>query len=51
MRDRAVKLIFIMSPHTEMYVEKLREPIDKLELIVDKAYWPVPSYSDLMFEV
>ncbi len=32
-------------------IEKLREPIDKLELIVDKAYWPVPSYSDLMFEV
>ena len=29
----------------------LREPIDKLELIVDKAIWPVPTYGDLMFEV
>ncbi len=29
----------------------LREPIDRLELLVDKAIWPVPTYGDLMFEV
>ena len=29
----------------------LRTPIDRLELIVDKAIWPVPTYGDLMFEV
>ena len=29
----------------------LRAPIDQLELIVDKAIWPVPTYGDLMFEV
>ena len=29
----------------------LRAPIDKLELIVDKDIWPVPTYGDLMFEV
>ena len=29
----------------------LREPIDCLELIVDKDIWPVPTYGDLMFEV
>ena len=29
----------------------LRTPIDQLELIVDKAIWPVPTYGDLMFEV
>ena len=27
----------------------LREPLDKLELIVDKSYWPMPSYGDLLF--
>ena len=32
-------------------LEALRKPIDALEEIVDKAYWPVPSYADLMFEV
>ena len=29
----------------------LRKPIDELELIVDKAAWPVPTYGDLLFEV
>lgn len=29
----------------------LRAPIDAAEKIVDKNYWPVPSYADLMFEV
>ncbi len=30
---------------------KLREPVDKLEMIVDKEAWPMPSYGDLLFEV
>ncbi len=29
----------------------LREPIDRLENIVDKDFWPVPTYGELMFEV
>jgi glutamine synthetase len=29
----------------------LRAPIDKLEMIVDSAVWPIPTYGDLMFEV
>jgi len=29
----------------------LRESADKLEKIVDKQYWPFPTYADLMFEV
>lgn len=29
----------------------LRRPIDKLEMIVDKDMWPMPSYGDLIFEV
>ncbi|MDR1605982.1 MAG: glutamine synthetase III [Streptococcaceae bacterium] len=29
----------------------LRDPIDALEVIVDKAAWPVPAYGDLLFEV
>ena len=29
----------------------LRAPIDELEMIVDKEYWPVPSYGDMLFEV
>ncbi|MDW2798582.1 glutamine synthetase III [Clostridium boliviensis] len=29
----------------------LRDPADKLEMIVDKDFWPLPSYGDLIFEV
>lgn len=29
----------------------LREPADKLEMLVDKELWPMPSYGDLIFEV
>jgi len=29
----------------------LRKPVDKLEMLVDKEYWPMPSYGDLIFEV
>ena len=29
----------------------LRTPIDKLETLVDKELWPVPTYGDLLFEV
>ncbi len=30
---------------------QLRTPIDKLEMLVDKEVWPMPSYGDLIFEV
>ena len=32
-------------------MEALRLPVDKLEMIVDKEAWPMPSYGDLIFEV
>lgn len=32
-------------------MEALRAPVDRLEMIVDKDVWPMPSYGDLIFEV
>ena len=32
-------------------MKALRAPLDKLEMIVDKEIWPLPSYGDLTFEV
>ena len=29
----------------------LRTPVDKLEMLVDGAIWPMPTYGELMFEV
>lgn len=32
-------------------MNRLRSAADQLEMIVDKEYWPFPSYGDLIFEV
>ena len=32
-------------------MDALRKPAYELERIVDKAYWPFPTYADLLFEV
>jgi glutamine synthetase len=32
-------------------MDALRAPVDKLEMIVAKEDWPMPSYGDLIFEV
>ena len=32
-------------------MEALRTPVDRLEMIVDKDMWPMPSYGDLLFEL
>ncbi len=32
-------------------MNELRSAVDQLEVLVNKAYWPVPTYGDLMFEV
>ena len=32
-------------------MDNLRAPVDKLEMLVDKDMWPMPSYGDLIFEV
>ncbi len=32
-------------------MDELRKPVDKLEMLVDKEAWPMPSYGDLIFEV
>ncbi|MBP3700857.1 MAG: glutamine synthetase type III, partial [Lachnospiraceae bacterium] len=32
-------------------MEHLRTPVDELEMLVDKKFWPMPSYGDLIFEV
>ena len=45
--------IMAQAYHDEIVpaMDALRFPIDELELLVDDALWPVPTYGDLMFEV
>lgn len=54
----SVKAIEDMETRARAYLEKvmpamaaLRAPVDKLEMLVDKSMWPMPSYGDLIFEV
>jgi len=42
---------FFYKDSVTVAMESLRAPIDKLEMLVDKEMWPMPSYGDLMFEV
>jgi len=30
---------------------QLRQSVDRLETIVDKAFWPLPSYGELLFRI
>lgn len=46
-RERAV----YFRDEVAVAMEALREPVDRLEMIVDKEEWPMPSYGDLLFEV
>jgi len=32
-------------------MQQLRETVDKMELLVSRAYWPFPTYGDLLFSV
>ena len=32
-------------------MKELRLPVDRLEMIVDKEMWPMPSYGDLLFGI
>ena len=45
--DKARKYYEVVHPA----MDALRDPVDQLEMIVDKEAWPMPSYGDLIFEV
>ncbi|MCR5802322.1 MAG: glutamine synthetase III [Lachnospiraceae bacterium] len=42
---------FTFRKEVTVCMDELRKPVDELEMLVDKDVWPVPGYSDLIFEV
>ena len=46
-KERARFYYFEVTPA----MEALRAPVDRMEMIMDKEAWPMPSYGDLLFEV
>ncbi len=51
MKGMHKKRAFFFKDHVVPAMEELRKHIDALERIVDAKAWPVPNYSDLIFEV
>lgn len=47
----AKKMALFYQNEVKTAMEELRIPADKLETIVDKAAWPIPTYADLLFEL
>ena len=45
------ELAFYYNDTVKVCMEALRAPVDKLEMLVAKEVWPMPSYGDLLFEV
>ena len=45
--DSAVVFRDIVKPR----MEQMRTAVDRLECIVDKAYWPLPSYGEMLFKI
>jgi glutamine synthetase len=31
------------------FFEKIRYDVDKLELVIDNKYWPLPKYREMLF--
>jgi glutamine synthetase len=42
---------FAYRDRVKVRMEEARFYSDELERITDKAFWPIPSYGDLLFEV
>ncbi len=49
--ENAKEQAFFYKDTVRVVMEKLREPADELEMIVDKDIWPIPTYGELMFEI
>ena len=50
-KEEGAEVAFFYKEEVCKAMDKLRTPIDELEMIVDKEFWPVPTYGDLLFEV
>ena len=42
---------FFYKDTVRTIMDELRDPADRLEMIVDKEIWPIPTYGELMFEI
>ena len=44
-------LAFLYMDVVKDAFDELRAPVDKLEVLVERKVWPMPTYGDLLFEI
>ncbi len=49
--ERGKEQAFYYHDRITVRMSELRKPADELEKLVDKEYWPFPTYAELLFEV
>ncbi|MCR5452370.1 MAG: glutamine synthetase III [Lachnospiraceae bacterium] len=49
-KDQKERAVYFRD-HVVPAMAALRTPVDRLEMLVDKSSWPMPSYGDMIFEV
>ena len=49
--ENAKSQAFFYKDTVRVIMDELRAPADRLEMIVDKEIWPIPTYGELMFEI
>ncbi len=49
--EDAKEQAFFYKDNVRVIMDELRAPADRLEMIVDKDMWPIPTYGELMFEI
>lgn len=49
--ENAKERAFYYKDVVDVAMTALREPVDKLEMLVDSDIWPMPTYGELMFEI
>lgn len=49
--ENAKEQAFFYKDTVKAVMDELRAPADRLEMIVDKDVWPIPTYGELMFEI
>ena len=50
-KSSSLDAAYIWRDDVLVSMEKLRKNIDELETIIDKKYWPMPTYVDLLFGI
>ena len=50
-KSTAYELALLWKDNVLLAMNKLRKVVDKLETLVDSTYWPMPTYTNLLFDI